>query len=190
MLRDPSAVFEAGQRLMLLMYPAILSAQSQKAAADASCCLLRQNAPPSGSHVPAIGHPAVLALPSTEHGLGCLYSCAQDGWLYSSTPCCSHGADCTETDRQPASMFSFKAVLLTGHQSYTIYLPSAQCLPMCSAQSHGLPADMVRAALKEPARTKARTREVVYFRQAMWKDGKPEKQGKQVTACHVHDPSW
>eukprot|EP00891_Asterochloris_glomerata_P006212 jgi/Astpho2/6212/e_gw1.00088.183.1_t len=51
-------------------------------------------------------------------------------------------------------------------------------------------ADMVRAALKEPARTKARTREVVYFRQAMWKDGKPEKQGKQVTACHVHDPSW
>ncbi|DBA89223.1 TPA: hypothetical protein ACH3X1_016369 [Trebouxia sp. C0004] len=40
----------------------------------------------------------------------------------------------------------------------------------------GLCADMVRAALKEPAKTKARTREVVFFRRADWKDGQPQKQ--------------
>jgi F-type H+-transporting ATPase subunit epsilon len=37
-------------------------------------------------------------------------------------------------------------------------------------------ADMVRSALKEPARAKARAREIVYFRSATWKDGKPDKQ--------------
>lgn len=42
----------------------------------------------------------------------------------------------------------------------------------------GLCADMVRAALKEPAKTKARTREVVFFRRADWKDGQPQKQSK------------
>ena len=42
----------------------------------------------------------------------------------------------------------------------------------------GLCADMVRAALKEPAKTKARTREVVFFRRAEWKDGQPQKQCK------------
>ena len=42
----------------------------------------------------------------------------------------------------------------------------------------GLCADMVRAALKEPAKTKARTREVVYFRRADWKDGQPQKQSE------------
>lgn len=42
----------------------------------------------------------------------------------------------------------------------------------------GLCADMVRAALKEPARTKARTREVIFFRRADWKDGQPQKQSK------------
>ena len=35
---------------------------------------------------------------------------------------------------------------------------------------------MVRSALKEPAKGKAKAREVVYFRSAVWKDGKPEKQ--------------
>lgn len=43
----------------------------------------------------------------------------------------------------------------------------------------GLCADMVRAALKEPVRTKAKTREVVFFRRAEWKDGQPQKQGKK-----------
>ena len=38
-------------------------------------------------------------------------------------------------------------------------------------------ADMVRAALKEPARTQAKIRETVYYRAATWKDGQPEKQG-------------
>jgi hypothetical protein len=38
-------------------------------------------------------------------------------------------------------------------------------------------ADMVRAALKEPAKAKAKAREVIYYRSALWKDGVPEKQG-------------
>lgn len=42
----------------------------------------------------------------------------------------------------------------------------------------GLCADMVRAALKEPGKTKARTREVVFFRRADWKDGQPQKQSE------------
>jgi len=44
----------------------------------------------------------------------------------------------------------------------------------------GLCADMVRAALKEPAKTKARTREVVFFRRADWKDGQPQKQSELI----------
>lgn len=47
----------------------------------------------------------------------------------------------------------------------------------------GLCADMVRAALKEPAKTKARTREVVFFRRADWKDGQPQKQSELV--CRI-----
>ena len=39
-------------------------------------------------------------------------------------------------------------------------------------------ADMLRAALKEPAKTAAKSREAVYYRSALWKDGVPEKQGK------------
>ncbi|BDA47313.1 probable ATP synthase subunit epsilon, mitochondrial [Coccomyxa sp. Obi] len=37
-------------------------------------------------------------------------------------------------------------------------------------------ADMLRSSLKEPMKTKAKLREAVYFRAAVWKDGKPEKQ--------------
>eukprot|EP00884_Botryococcus_braunii_P020251 jgi/Botrbrau1/690/Bobra.160_2s0013.1 len=37
-------------------------------------------------------------------------------------------------------------------------------------------ADMVRSALKEPLRTKAKARETVYFRSANWKEGKPQTQ--------------
>ncbi|KAK9805188.1 hypothetical protein WJX72_004685 [[Myrmecia] bisecta] len=37
-------------------------------------------------------------------------------------------------------------------------------------------ADMVRAALKEPFKTKAKVREAVYYRTAQWKDGQPVKQ--------------
>lgn len=38
-------------------------------------------------------------------------------------------------------------------------------------------ADMVRAALKEPLKAKAKGREAIYFRQSLWKDGVPQKQG-------------
>lgn len=37
-------------------------------------------------------------------------------------------------------------------------------------------ADMVRAALKEPMKSKAKAREAIYYRSAIWKDGQPEKQ--------------
>lgn len=37
-------------------------------------------------------------------------------------------------------------------------------------------ADMVRAALKDTAKTKAKAREVIYYRSAVWKNGAPEKQ--------------
>jgi F-type H+-transporting ATPase subunit epsilon len=47
-------------------------------------------------------------------------------------------------------------------------------------------ADMVRAALKEPAKSKAKAREVIYFRQSIWKDGVPQKQGEWNTfACRA-----
>lgn len=41
-------------------------------------------------------------------------------------------------------------------------------------------ADMVRAALKEPLKSKAKAQEVIYYRSALWKDGVPEKQGKNA----------
>ena len=44
-------------------------------------------------------------------------------------------------------------------------------------------ADMVRAALKEPVKLKAKTREAVYFRSAVWKNGAPEKQGGCCCCC-------
>lgn len=40
-------------------------------------------------------------------------------------------------------------------------------------------AEMVRAALKEPAKAKVKPREVIYFRSALWKNGQPEKQGAE-----------
>lgn len=52
----------------------------------------------------------------------------------------------------------------------------------------GICADMVRAALKEPARTKSKAREAVYFRSALWKDGNPQKQGK-LTSSQRAQPS-
>ena len=42
-------------------------------------------------------------------------------------------------------------------------------------------ADMVRSSLKEPLRTKAKLREAVYYRAAVWKDGKPEKQSARAS---------
>lgn len=45
-------------------------------------------------------------------------------------------------------------------------------------------ADMVRSALKEPLRTKAKGRETVYFRSANWKDGKPQTQGEELLEWH------
>ena len=52
---------------------------------------------------------------------------------------------------------------------------------------------MVRAALKEPVKTKAKTREVVFFRRAEWKNGQPQKQGTQnscYSACTVHSKAF
>ena len=39
-------------------------------------------------------------------------------------------------------------------------------------------ADLVRGALKPELRSKAKEREIVYFKEAIWKDGRPEKQSK------------
>lgn len=44
-------------------------------------------------------------------------------------------------------------------------------------------ADMVRASLKEPMKTKAKLREAVYYRAASWKDGKPKKQSAFPMPC-------
>lgn len=44
-------------------------------------------------------------------------------------------------------------------------------------------AEMLRASLKEPFKSQAKVKEVVYFRSAVWKDGKPEKQGMQMYKC-------
>lgn len=44
-------------------------------------------------------------------------------------------------------------------------------------------ADMVRASLKEPHKAKAKARETVYFRSALWQDGNPQKQGKLMFFC-------
>eukprot|EP00887_Chlorella_sp_A99_P000444 scaffold17.g444.t1 len=38
---------------------------------------------------------------------------------------------------------------------------------------------MVRAALKEPLKSKAKVREVIYYRSAQWKDGVPQKQARE-----------
>ena len=43
-------------------------------------------------------------------------------------------------------------------------------------------ADMVRASLKDPLRTTAKTREAVYFRASMWEDGKPVKRLRSAHA--------
>lgn len=48
-------------------------------------------------------------------------------------------------------------------------------------------ADMVRSSLKEPQRTQAKLREAVYYRAAVWKDGKPEKQGALLL---LGGPGW
>ncbi len=40
--------------------------------------------------------------------------------------------------------------------------------------------DMVRAALVPEMRAKARTREIVHYKEAIWKDGKPEKQSEPL----------
>ena len=42
-------------------------------------------------------------------------------------------------------------------------------------------ADMVRAALKEPVKSKAKIRETIYFRQSLWKGGVPQKQGEAAS---------
>ncbi len=58
----------------------------------------------------------------------------------------------------------------------------------------GLAADMVRASLKEPFKSKAKLREAVYFRSAPWKDGQQQQQGVDqqsvalMTVMHRFDP--
>lgn len=49
----------------------------------------------------------------------------------------------------------------------------------------GLCADMLRAALKEPAKSKAKLSETVYFRSALWENGAPTKQGAFVGCLGV-----
>lgn len=49
-------------------------------------------------------------------------------------------------------------------------------------------ADMVRASLKDPLRAKAKTREAVYFRAALWEDGKPTKQCAVLPHMAEHVP--
>ena len=44
----------------------------------------------------------------------------------------------------------------------------------------GLAADMVRESLKEPFKSKAKLREAVYFKAALWKDGQQQQQGEQL----------
>lgn len=46
-------------------------------------------------------------------------------------------------------------------------------------------AEMLRASLKEPFKSQAKLKEVVYFRSAVWKDGKPEKQGMSVMGVSI-----
>ena len=43
-------------------------------------------------------------------------------------------------------------------------------------------ADLVRGALKQELRAKAKEREIVYFKEAVWKDGRPEKQSVSAPA--------
>ncbi|KAK9865628.1 hypothetical protein WJX84_000639 [Apatococcus fuscideae] len=40
----------------------------------------------------------------------------------------------------------------------------------------GLAADMVRESMKEPFKSKAKLREAVYFKSALWKDGQQQQQ--------------
>jgi hypothetical protein len=47
---------------------------------------------------------------------------------------------------------------------------------------------MVRAALKEPVKAKAKAREVIYYRQSLWKDGVPQKQGACLSRCPGRRP--
>ncbi len=42
----------------------------------------------------------------------------------------------------------------------------------------GLAADMVRESMKEPFKSKAKLREAVYFKSALWKDGQQQQQGE------------
>ena len=153
--------------------------------------LVRQNAAPQDRTGAGFRAPNCVALLPTEHGASCLHSGAHDGQPSSSILSALLLQSWCETERQLAVPSSpQKLCCLQGSRVLLANMSAAQPSPMCWAQSHELPADMVRAALKEPARTKARTREVVFFRQAMWKDGKPEKQGEQATVWHMHDSGW
>jgi len=44
-------------------------------------------------------------------------------------------------------------------------------------------ADMLRASLKEPAKTAAKARETIYYRSSLWQNGAPGKQGEFL--CHA-----
>jgi len=49
-------------------------------------------------------------------------------------------------------------------------------------------ADLVRGALKQELRSKAKEREIVYFKEAVWKDGQPEKQSAYQSLPHTPPP--
>ena len=51
-------------------------------------------------------------------------------------------------------------------------------------------ADLLRGALKQELRAKAKEREIVYFKEAVWKDGRPEKQSAcRCLRSHPRPPS-
>ena len=49
-------------------------------------------------------------------------------------------------------------------------------------------ADMVRASLKDGLRAKAKTREAIYYRAALWENGKPAKQCAGLPHVAEHLP--
>lgn len=70
--------------------------------------------------------------------------------------------------------------------THLLYLPRPAADWRVAGMSYlkysNLCADMVRSALKEAVKGKAKTREVIYYRSAQWKNGVPEKQGGQRCA--------
>lgn len=69
--------------------------------------------------------------------------------------------------------------MIGGACAGTVACPSlTRVCTLARGRYANLCADMVRAALKEPLKGKSKAREAIYFRQSLWKDGVPQKQGE------------